>query len=219
VALTIGGHYRIEVKNAVASLMSYPPMTVQYYDQGPGSHPDTVTPTDIGKLIVIEPLQQRVAIGLLEAGESAPWKLVGVQDRLEDAEPGGDLYERATLLFKYFDDVPGVSFAIASKLLHLKRPGFYPLLDSVLRKVYDAAAAAAYTTSTGKQAGKRAGRLYWAAVRADLVDPENIAALEKIRGQLKKMDDAQADRLLRVNDLRLLDMLAWTVGTDRVRHE
>jgi hypothetical protein len=102
---------------------------------------------------------------------------------------------------------------VATKLLHLKRPLFYPVLDQVVRQVYEEAAAAASVATAGKPPGKRSGRYYWAAVRADLIKPKNIDALEGIRARLRKDRGPQADRLLRVVDLRLLDMLAWLAGT------
>jgi hypothetical protein len=87
---------------------------------------DEVTPEEVGRLIVIEPLQQATAWALLETGASLPWHLMPTRARLEDADPEGELYENATSLFAAIDDLPGVGFAIASKLLHLKRSGFFP---------------------------------------------------------------------------------------------
>jgi hypothetical protein len=62
------GSYKIGTEQAVSSLLRYPPLTLQVFDLGMDSPPDKITPTDIGRLIVIEPLQQRVAIELLRVG-------------------------------------------------------------------------------------------------------------------------------------------------------
>jgi hypothetical protein len=102
-----------------------------------------------------------------------------------------------------------VAWAIASKLLHIKRPAFFPVLDRVLRSVYEVAASAQYTTTTGKPSG----HLYWAAFRDDLIDPENLEAFDAIRGRLRQTVGLQANSLLKLHDLRLLDMLAWMAGT------
>ncbi|HEX3426259.1 MAG TPA: DUF6308 family protein [Acidimicrobiales bacterium] len=213
---TIGGQYEIPTELAVSSLLNYPQTTIRFFDLGPVSPPNAVMPTDIGRLIVIEPLQQRVAVGLLLAEESAPWGLVGDEERLEDAAPGGELYARADRLFRHFDDVPGVSYAIASKLLHIKRPRFFPLLDAVLRKVYDYDAASEYTDTTGRPAGRRRGRLFWAAVRTDLIDPRNVQTLRSVRDRLSDIGGRQAEQLVRLENLRLFDMLAWMAGTGRL---
>jgi len=66
--LTLGGCYEVGTEQAVSSLLGYPPLTLEVFDLGPHSPPHEITPTDIGRLIVIEPLQQRVAIELLQMG-------------------------------------------------------------------------------------------------------------------------------------------------------
>src|SRR5437588_12349377 len=112
--LTVAGHTR-SVPNAVKALVSdYPVLTVQHYDHGLSSPPNEVTPTDLGRLIVIEPLWQKVAINLLKVGSDAPWSLVPEGSCLADANPepdpasGAHPYKDATDLFEYFDSQPKV---------------------------------------------------------------------------------------------------------------
>src|SRR5687767_6694318 len=77
----------------------------------------------------------------------APWHLVPAGARLEDADPEDNLYWQASHLYNFFRRVRGIGPAIASKLLHLKRPGFFPILDSVMVALYAGAAGHAYGRS------------------------------------------------------------------------
>ncbi|MCA1702676.1 MAG: DUF6308 family protein [Actinobacteria bacterium] len=65
------------------------------------------------------------------------WHLVPADARLADADPEGDLYWRAAELYGHFTTLHGVGDAIASKLLHLKRPAVFPILDALIREAYD----------------------------------------------------------------------------------
>jgi len=198
---------------SVKLLLRYPPETVTSYDLGPPSSPDAITPTDIGRLIVIEPLSQMVAVGLLVAGRDAPWELVPHGSRLEDADPDGELYGEATTLFEHFDRVAGVGSAIASKLLHLKRPSFFPLLDSIVVDVYHGTAADRYSASARWQKERpHWDGLYWAAIRDDLLNRENRRSLHEIRLFLRRHGTDHAMNIARLTDLRLLDILAWSAG-------
>jgi hypothetical protein len=206
-----GDTVQLSIEEAVALLLGYPPETVSFYDLGPPSALDAITPTDIGRLIVIEGVGQKVAVDLLLAGQNAPWGLVPHGSRLEDADPDGELYGNATTLFEHFDTVPGVGTAIASKLLHLKRPSFFPLLDNVVRDLYHRAAADHYGLSTKWQKERpRWDGLYWAAVRDDLLDRENQSGLRAIRSSLRRLGTDHAMNVARLTDLRLLDILAWS---------
>jgi hypothetical protein len=217
-AIRIAGRH-LSVKEAMNLLDQYPPLTLSVYDGEPtATIADDVTPEDIGRLIVIEPLSQAVAIRLLNAGASFPWHKVPVDARLEDADPEGKLYADAIELFNAVDALENVGSAIASKILHIKRPHFFPILDSQLKLLYKEEAARAYQQSaTWKSRQPEWGHLYWAAVRADLRDTGNVDALAILRQQLLSATTG-ADvtehrrRLANLSNLRLMDILAWQIS-------
>ncbi len=110
--------------------------------------------------------------------------------------------------------VSGVGPAIASKLLHLKRPAFFPLLDSVLRALYRSVGEKAYQSSDyWRTARPRWRQLLWAAIRADVVDSGNVAALTEVRAELSGSGEEGARQIAGLTDVRLLDMLAWMMET------
>jgi hypothetical protein len=116
---------RRSVEHPLEAVRGYPKRTLREFDLGSNADLNAVTPTDIGRLLVIEALNQDVALALLDRGESAPWHLVPADARLPDADPEGDLYWDASELYKHFMTVDGVGDAIASKLLHIKRPASF----------------------------------------------------------------------------------------------
>jgi hypothetical protein len=215
VVLRLAARLEFNVDSARKLLLRYPRPTLRYYDFGPPSPPDEITPTDLGRLLVIEALYQRVAVPLLEAGQTASWHAVDPDARLVDADPEGSLYEAATGLFEHFLAIDGIGNAIASKLLHLKRPAFFPLLDSEITKLYRSAAEAAYRRSGVWKARHPEWRhLYWAAIREDLLLEENRDALVNLRDALSQSDAEESRLLMGASDVRLIDMLAWAASTE-----
>jgi len=211
--LHLASKLAVDVDVATDALLDYPGATLRYYDFGPPSPPNEVTPTDVGRLLVIEPLNQRVAVPILSASNSAPWERVDPDARLIDADPEGPLYAAANALYEHFERISGVGPAIASKLLHLKRPAFFPLLDSELRALYDQAAQEAYQRSeVWKIRHPEWRRLYWAAVREDLLNSRNQEALAAVRSRLRDGNSDLVHVLLQASDVRLLDIVSWTLS-------
>lgn len=204
---------RLTMDEAIELLDQYPCLTLAHYDRGPSSGFDEVGAPEIGRLIVIEALNQRVAAGLVCAARSAPWHAVPLDARLEDADPEADLYWAAGQLHDHFDDIAGVGLAIASKLLRLKRPAFFPILDSRVQHLYDEPARRAYLRSerARREFPPPGDRLYWAAIRKDLM--ENRESLEQLRRKLVGSPDPHRRQLASLPSVRLLDMLIWTHET------
>ena len=212
----VAGH-GVAVEEAVKALGTYPPFTVEFYDGWCAPVMDGFTPTDMGRLIVIEALTQAQVKSLAHACEDAPWSLVPADARLVDASPdpsgGRHLYADATTLFEHFTAQDGIGPAIASKFLHLKRPAFYPLLDSYIRNLYEEQAVDCYRRSTYWQSNRPSWKsLYWAAIREDLVDLDNVKALTAVRAQLGQVEGEHHRRLSAVSEVRLLDMLGWLIA-------
>lgn len=151
---------------------------------------------------------------------TAPWDLVEPTGDLADADPTevGGLYDRASELYgHFFDEAPrGVSVAKVSKVLHLMRPRFFPILDSRLMEFYESAARDAAKEASRTRPGlSRFKRLHWAAVRRDIL--ENRQALKELRSVLAAASEPLAAAAAEhVGDVRLLDMLAWAAAEERL---
>jgi hypothetical protein len=227
VQFTIAGR-PLDLSDAVKGLDTYPRETIRYYDLGPASAPDEITPLDIGRLVIIEVGFERDAeLLMLERGGTAPWHAVSMGHRLEEASPNSALYRRATLLYEHFrqrgnrkSKIHGVQDAKISKLMHMKRPGFFPILDSRVTKLYSDQARDAYAAQSAsfRRDHPTYDRLYWEAIRLDLVTDSNRAALATLRSRLQGQIDSDQSRaedaayygqLLILTDLRLLDILSW----------
>ncbi|WP_233625135.1 DUF6308 family protein [Actinoplanes sp. ATCC 53533] len=100
---------------------------------------------------------------------------------------------------------PGISLGKVSKVLHLKRPHLFPILDSRVTRAYRKPAEEAAALHPGR--GHR--RMYWAAVRNDVVAPANASALASLRGLLRGDADERVRQVAQLSDVRLLDILTW----------
>jgi Family of unknown function (DUF6308) len=107
-----------------------------------------------------------------------------------------------TQLFEAFADIRGVGFSKMTKGLHPKRPALIPMLDSVVQAYL---AADEPTTRSSGSFGERAVALV-RSYKRDL--DRNRAALRELRREL-------ASREYRLTEVRLLDLLIWSVSTPR----
>ncbi|MGH9153728.1 MAG: DUF6308 family protein [Acidimicrobiales bacterium] len=152
----------------------------------------------------------------IEQGRSAPWHLVPPDAQLRDADPTtvGALYGNASELWEHFRAAAPKRVGVAkiSKVLYLMRPGFLPILDSRLTRMYDAAAkVAARDVAKARPDLPKYSRLSWEAVRRDLL--VNDAALMELRKALRDVPVALATEAAdRLSDARLMDMLAWSAA-------
>jgi hypothetical protein len=87
----------------------------------------------------------------------------------------------------------GIRYAKASKLLHLKRPFAFPILDRDVRETYSKR--------------RKMEHEFWSAMRTDLVSGSND--FESIMSRLGSADEPEVSRAARLPNLRLLDILAW----------
>ena len=183
--------------------------TVQLYDYGgdtsrPIEGANSVTYTDIARLVIINSnLKARDVVSLMKPIAASLWADVPLDAdfrELSEDPTGLPLYEALTALYRVFR-VPGIKNAKATKLLHLKRPGLVPIIDSV--------ATNAYAVTAQNMAAKfvRKEPMYWAAVWRDA--RSNAEALEGIRADLARRGRPQA-LVARLPLLRLHDILVWS---------
>lgn len=196
--------------------------TLQEYDlPGPGD-PTSITSEEAGRRT--RRIASRVSNAQADwfARRSTEPEVVAAMEKvpvgaaLADANPvvEGGLYDQADALYAAFSsDRPAyVGIGKLHKVLHIKRPALIPILDERLRRLY---------RTPARDWGRRlrherqlAGHGYWAAIRADLVDDGNAAALPDCREQLQD-DEGHGQLLAKLSDLRLLDILAWRLGPAR----
>ncbi len=116
--------------------------TLRYYDFGgvdadPHAH-NSVDLSDAGRLVVINAnLKADDVPYMIAAGQDAPWEAVTADDDLL-AENWEDLLSRAEPLYLHFRAAKsgGLGPTRTHKLLHLKRPHVFPIVDSVVRLTY-----------------------------------------------------------------------------------
>ena len=156
--------------------------------------------------VIASRISNEQGTAMLRVLADAPWSRVPESAHLDQADPEirGELYDHMLDLYLPLLDIPGVSHAKASKLLHLKRPALFPILDSKLMALYRRPAAEA--AKRHAQLGHR--RLYWAACREDV-----IANREPLDGLRTELEDQEGllKKMAALSDIRLLDILAWKV--------
>lgn len=179
------------------------PDTLEYYDFGgvdadPHAH-DSVDLSDAGRLVVINAnLKADDVPRMIAAGKSAPWEAVTADDdlRTNDWE---DLLTRAERLYLHFRkaETGGLGPTRTHKLLHLKRPRVFPIVDSVVRQTYlDAASQEA------RGLGQRQP-VYWPALAREI--RANADAYRQLTEQLRD------ERVGRLTVPRLHDILVWSL--------
>jgi hypothetical protein len=132
---------------------------------------------------------------------------VEIERALHQIPPGASLADAARLiqwipltrLFDAFADIRGVGFSKMTKALHPKRPALIPMLDSVIQ-------AYLATDDPGKASAGSFGDRATALVRSYKRDVDrNRSALHEIQREL-------ASRRYRLTEVRILDVLIWSVS-------
>jgi hypothetical protein len=212
--LTIAGRL-VPVETALETLAGYPAATTARYDlPGPGDR-HTLTADEVLRTRVINSRigKRETEWFVSRAAEGTPWVPTDAgspEPALVDADPAeiGDLYDAATRLYDHFrgDRPRGVNLGKISKVLHVKYPGLYPILDTRLQRTYRLAArrAAARYPDRGFKF------MYWAAIRDDLLINRDNGGLEALHLRIRDHPEPRITRLTAVTDLRLLDMLTWS---------
>ena len=209
-------------------IRDYPTLTLQHYDLGGSSPRDSITMTDLGRATLFGAFRGwKTAASLLRAAEAADWPQDDPCWQL-DAHPDATVEEwisraevrKARDLFSSLagGHEGGWREAATSKILHLKWPDFFPVIDGELRTLYSDQALTAEQRIPGSRRRRHATTTaYWMAVRQDLLQPANLEADKSTREGLRAAPDRQkASLLIQLTRLRLLDALAWAVATNRL---
>ena len=185
--------------------------TLRWYDYGgdpdAGIRPsDGIALEDLGRLALIDTeLTGRDAAALLgEITRGVDWGIIGRDERLEDAVYGGELQHRMREMWSQVRR-PNIANAKVSKLLHMKRPHMFPILDKQVRQLYWERArevGAEYPMP----AGQHVQRLFLEAIRQDVVASSD--ALDQLRAGFAG-ETGPAGWLAGLTTLRVFDILAW----------
>lgn len=209
--LTVAGHVQA-LEDAMGVLERYPRKTPAAFDYLGSGELERLTAQEVIRTRKISSrISNNEVTFFMEASESAPW--IGAAADLANAGPEDTLFAAMSDLYWHFAESSpkGVSFAKISKVLHLKQPGLFPILDSHVARSY--APAARMLRRDYPQLGWR--RRTWLAVRKDLLAARASGALDELRRRLRsyECDDVNRQREVRLldglTDLRLLDILVW----------
>jgi hypothetical protein len=151
------------------------------------------------------------------------WPSSGAADipmgaHIGDADPlqPDGLYGEAQRVVGTFIANRGIGYTKAYKVLHIKRPHLYPLLDSRLRALYKQPERE-YRETHKRELPDRS-RCFWGPIRQDVL--ANKSALDEYRDELRAQTGLLS-QLADLSDLRLLDIAAWQIPivvrmTDRI---
>jgi hypothetical protein len=209
----------VPVEAIVDAIAGFSRGTVRWYDKGGSTAAppavDGVHLVDLGRMAAMNPdLTGDDVVHLLEADIPAElWSAVAMDADLADADPAaqGGLYDAALALYEAFRGLRGIKDAKTSKLLHLKRPSLYPVLDLAIRQLYDGRARRA--ASSPDIAWRGFQTAFWPAIREDLIAWRRVGAFDDIRASL--VDLGRPDHA-ELTDVRLLDVAAWRMATGKM---
>lgn len=205
--IVIAGRER-SISDCVNELRQYPGRTITGYDlPGPG-HPTTLTRAEVARTrTVYSRISEQQLTWFVERATSAPWPPADADLRRAEPNIRGGLYDQLEAFYRHFEeDAPSrVGRSKISKVLHVKRPAAFPILDSKVADVYLQNAAQAVERYPRLKYQKAA---YWVAIRDDLIANTESDALPELRVALGDQGTLGA-HLDHITDLRLLDMLTW----------
>ena len=211
--VTIAGMRIERPEERVKAYLAEYPDTIRRYDGTAGTFAEVTVELIAATRVLRSRISHDEATWFIERAATAPWDTIDADALLTDADPCvvGGLYDRASALYAHFraQAPKGIKAAKVYKVLHLMRPGLFPILDSRLGALYDAPARAiAPVVNKCRPDIPATKQAFWAAIRVDLISA--AAEIAAIRASLKGSGDAYlaaaADSL---SDLRILDILAW----------
>jgi hypothetical protein len=194
------------IVDAVERLKRYPAATLRRYDLPGAGSPDVLTAEEVTRTRVVNSRISDLELRwFLAHAADAPWPAGDADLRAADPAESGGLYDAMTRLYDHLSlsAPPGIAVAKISKVLHVKRPALFPILDSHINAAYRRQARA-----TARRYPARGHRsMTWAAIRDDLVRNTESGALTAIR-EAARTGQCPTE-IAAVTDLRLLDMLTW----------
>jgi hypothetical protein len=184
--------------------------TIRDYDFGISGDPDVLTADEAWRTHTIRShLTRDQCAVLVERASTARWSTVAADADLASSAPGTDPFKASSELYWHFSDprMKGFQRPKLHKVLHVKRPFLFPILDSHLLSTYQAAAKEWVARFEVCKQGD--SRTFWAAIRDDLIDEANARALDEYVEELRADADPQVAVMAELPSVRLLDIIAW----------
>jgi hypothetical protein len=193
------------------------PRTIRDYDFGAPGDPHVLTEAEAWRSRIINSrLTRSECSQVVRRALAAPWVSVPAGADLTDADPSKSdgLFADAAQLYWSFtgpERIPGAAVAKAHKILHLKRPGLYPILDQRVKRLYQPYAAQ-WVGRLSHLGGTTPADSppYWSAFRDDLV--RNCDLLRTYQAQMTGDEDEVVRTMAKLTCLRLQDIIAWMVA-------
>lgn len=187
--------------------------TLREYDLAGAGDPAILIACEVARTrIIASRVTRREGAWFLQRAADAPWGCVSAGADLVCADPAvrGSLFDGAAALYWHFTTPhqAGIGPAKIHKVLHVKRPELYPVLDRLVRRLYRAQARTWVDRISDTRPGDSV--TFWAAIRQDLTDEKNRSALWQHCEQL--YEDPQTAPMADLPALRLLDILAWEIA-------
>jgi hypothetical protein len=211
-ALYVAGQ---RVADPMSIWRGYGRRTLDRYDLPGSGRSDVLTPAEAWRTRVVHSrLTRGEQTRLLARADTAPWSDVPADAELLNADPNeqGGLFHAAANLYWHFSNprMPGFGPPKLHKVLHVKRPKFYPVVDTRIQLLYrqQALAWARRLARVMPQASAGGSIPIWAAFRDDLV--ENATTLKCYRRELE--DDPATAALANLSLVRLLDIVGWQLA-------
>lgn len=210
--ISVAGRFHT-IPGALEVMRNYPHKTPAVFDFLGTGEPGQLTVDEVMRTRKVSSrMSYAEAEFFVAAAATANW--VDVDADLADADPcqEGLFAEMSDLYWHFAERAPkGVSTAKISKVLYMKYPRLYPILDTHLMKAYVPKIEDLKVDFPAL--GRR--RKVWVAVRAELLEARETGALSELRMKLREFDsdDKQEQQTVRqldrLTDLRLLDILVW----------
>jgi hypothetical protein len=197
---------RLTIDQALAKFRSYRIRTVDTYDLKGVGDPNIITLEEATRTRAVSSrLSNKEAAWIVARSQTAPWP--SPEADLADADPSEQdgLYDQMNSCYEHFasDRPRNVDIGKISKVLHIKRPKLFPILDTEVRACYRQAARRA--AKNYPERGYK--KMFWAAIRDDLIANRKRGSLAELRGAFASEPPLRVYPEL--TDLRLLDILTW----------
>lgn len=177
-----------------------------YYDAVAQEDPDKVTPLDVIVTTAVNAFSTASARKIRDIHRG----LLKVQPLLAEVPREVSLQDASALdldavrrLLKAAVAVPGVLVAVATKVLHRKRPALIPILDSVIIGYYRQSSGERWLSAAWEDERRAAE----AAVRVMQLFREDLLG---VRDQLEQLTRQLSSEGFRLTPVRALELLIWT---------
>lgn len=225
VTVTVAGVKICDAAEVVRCYLRWAPGTIQRYDALAGTFSEITEDLVRATYVVRSHMRSSSIPWLVERGKTAPWTRIGSDVRLVDCDPSvknGAYDDMCTLWYHFVDARPnGLGRTQINKVLYLMNPNVFPIFDDRLHRRYKAEATRLYPGILKARGGTRMSTddFGWEPFRRDLKNLKEV--FKKLRGQVAATPVSPQEvagipihewAAKNLTDLRLLDILVWSLG-------